>query len=206
MVDDDQDEVKLVSIEDEGYPPLLREVVGAPVLLYVKGEVTTLSLPVMAVVGTRRMSREGERKTEAVVKKILSEGMGVVSGLAYGVDAKAHQVCLEEGGKTVAVMAHGLDMVYPEKNKGLAEKIIESGGVLASELPLGVGPERYYFPMRNRLIVGMSLGLVVVECEENSGSMTSVNHAAEMGRTVFAVPGSPGTDLLLAEGVNEMMI
>lgn len=189
-----------VGIEDRQYPSLLKEMLGAPRQLYVRGNVDVLGLPMMAVVGSRRMSRKGGENTKLVVEGLVGQGYVIVSGLAKGVDTIAHQTALECGGKTIAVLAHGLDMVYPKENETLAEEIVRSGGALISELPVAVLPDPKYFLERNRIIVGMSRGLVVVEAQLRSGSLASANTAAEMGRTVIAIPGSPGTDLLIADG------
>lgn len=189
-----------IKLADELYPELLGEIRGAPRQLYARGDIDLLKLPMMAVVGSRRMSRTGESRTRLVVEELVKEGYVVVSGLAKGIDKVAHETTLDAGGRTVAVLAHGLDIVYPAEHTALAERIVESGGLLVSELPVGVKPEAKYFLERNRIIVGMSRGLVVIEAQLRSGSLASANHAAEMGRTVLAVPGSAGTDLLILDG------
>lgn len=192
-----------IDVDSQVYPPLLLEVTNHPDRLYVKGESKVLLEKMVAVVGSRKMSVKGEEVTRRVVKQLVDMEMVVVSGLARGVDSVAHAECLRLGGRTVAVLAHGLDWVYPRENAGLAEKIVEAGGVLVSQLEEGVRPERYFFPLRNRLIVGMCLGVVVIEAEIKSGTMTTANWAAELNRKVWVVRGSPGTDLLINEGVDE---
>ena len=192
-----------IDVDSQVYPPLLLEVTNHPDRLYVKGESKVLLEKMVAVVGSRKMSIKGEEVTRRVVKQLVDMGMVVVSGLARGVDSVAHAECLRLGGRTVAVLAHGLDWVYPRENVGLAEKIVDGGGALVSQLEEGVRPERYFFPLRNRLIVGMCLGVVVIEAEIKSGTMTTANWAAELNRKVWAVRGSPGTDLLINEGVDE---
>lgn len=192
-----------IDVDSQVYPPLLLEVTNHPDRLYVKGESKVLLEKMVAVVGSRKMSDKGEEVTKRVVKKLVDMEMVVVSGLARGVDSVAHAECLRLGGRTVAVLAHGLDWVYPRENAGLAEKIVEAGGALVSQLEEGIRPERYFFPLRNRLIVGMCLGVVVIEAEIKSGTMTTANWAAELNRKVWVVRGSPGTDLLINEGVDE---
>lgn len=195
--------MRVIDVDSQVYPPLLLEVVNHPDRLYVKGESKVLLEKMVAVVGSRKMSVKGEEVTRRVVKQLVDMEMVIVSGLARGVDSVVHRECLRLGGRTVAVLAHGLDWVYPRENAGLAEKIVDSGGALVSQLEEGVRPERYFFPLRNRLIVGMCLGAVVIEAEIKSGTMTTANWAAELNRKVWAVRGSPGTDLLINEGVDE---
>lgn len=195
--------MRVVDVDSQVYPPLLLEVANHPDRLYVRGESKVLLEKMVAVVGSRKMSVKGEEVTRRVVKQLVDMEMVIVSGLARGVDSVAHAECLRLGGRTVAVLAHGLDWVYPRENAGLAEKIVERGGALVSQLEEGVRPERYFFPLRNRLIVGMCLGVVVIEAEIKSGTMTTANWAAELNRKVWAVRGSPGTDLLINEGVDE---
>ena len=195
--------MRVIDVDSQVYPPLLLEVTNHPDRLYVRGESKVLLEKMVAVVGSRKMSDKGEEVTKRVVKKLVDMEMVVVSGLARGVDSVAHAECLRLGGRTVAVLAHGLDWVYPRENAGLAEKIVDSDGALVSQLEEGVRPERFFFPLRNRLIVGMCLGVVVIEAEIKSGTMTTANWAAELNRKVWVVKGSPGTDLLINEGVDE---
>ncbi|OQA83021.1 MAG: hypothetical protein BWY29_00572 [Microgenomates group bacterium ADurb.Bin238] len=197
--------MRVIDVDSQVYPPLLLEVTNHPDRLYVRGESKVLLEKMVAVVGSRKMSDKGEEVTKRVVKKLVDMEMVVVSGLARGVDSVAHAECLRLGGRTVAVLAHGLDWVYPRENAGLAEKIVDGGGALVSQLEEGVRPERYFFPLRNRLIVGMCLGVVVIEAEIKSGTMTTANWAAELNRKVWVVRGSPGTDLLINEGVDEWL-
>ena len=197
--------MRVIDVDSQVYPPLLLEVTNHPDRLYVRGESKVLLEKMVAVVGSRKMSVKGEEVTRRVVKQLVDMEMVVVSGLARGVDSVAHAECLRLGGRTVAVLAHGLDWVYPRENAGLAEKIVERGGALVSQLEEGVRPERYFFPLRNRLIVGMCLGVVVIEAEIKSGTMTTANWAAELNRKVWVVRGSPGTDLLINEGVDEWL-
>ena len=197
--------MRVIDVDSQVYPPLLLEVTNHPDRLYVRGESKVMLEKMVAVVGSRKMSDKGEEVTKRVVKKLVDMEMVVVSGLARGVDSVAHAECLRLGGRTVAVLAHGLDWVYPRENAGLAEKIVDGGGALVSQLEEGVRPERYFFPLRNRLIVGMCLGVVVIEAEIKSGTMTTANWAAELNRKVWVVRGSSGTDLLINEGVDEWL-
>ncbi len=197
--------MRVIDVDSQVYPPLLLEVTNHPDRLYVRGESKVLLEKMVAVVGSRKMSDKGEEVTKRVVKKLVDMEMVVVSGLARGVDSVAHAECLRLGGRTVAVLAHGLDWVYPRENAGLAEKIVDGGGALVSQLEEGIRPERYFFPLRNRLIVGMCLGVVVIEAEIKSGTMTTANWAAELNRKVWVVRGSSGTDLLINEGVDEWL-
>lgn len=192
--------VSLVPFWSEEYPISLREIDGKPLLLYVIGDINLLKLPMMAVVGSREPSARAPKTTSTIVEVVLGQGLVVVSGLARGVDTLAHRHTIDSGGKTIAVLAHGLDHIYPPENKGLADEIIKTGGAIVSEMPWKVKIEKKYFLSRNRIIVGMSQGLVVVEAGLRSGSIASANHAAEMGREVFAVAGTPGCDALIEDG------
>lgn len=192
--------IYLVPFWSDDYPVSLKEVDGRPLLLYVKGDLSVLRRPMMAVVGSRRVSPEAKKKTFEVVDEIIKQELVVVSGLAKGIDTLAHRRTLIQGGKTVAVLAHGLDHVYPAENTELAEEIVKSGGAIVSEMPWEAKIEKKYFLARNRIVVGMSQGVVVVEAGERSGSLASANWAAEMGREVFAIPGTPGCDALIEDG------
>lgn len=195
--------MKEIDVDSQVYPPLLLEVADRPERLYVKGESEVLLEKMVAVVGSRKMSARGEAVTKRVIKQLVEMEMVIVSGLARGVDSVSHRECLRLGGRTVAVLAHGLDWIYPRENVGLAERITREGGALVSQLEEGVRPERYFFPLRNRLMMGMCLGVVVIEAEIKSGTMTTANWAAELNRKVWAVKGSSGTNLLINEGVDE---
>jgi DNA processing protein len=191
-------EVWKVEKDDRNFPPLLRELeIG---YLYGLGDREILTEKMMLVVGSRKMSRRGEMMTKMVVKEVVGKGYVVLSGLARGIDSVAHQECLRCGGKTMAVLGHGLDMVYPPENEGLFKEIIEGGGVVLSPFEVGVKPEPKHFPWRNRIMVGMSVGVVVVEAGMRSGTLTTANWAAEIGRELLVVPGSVGGDYLIKEG------
>jgi DNA processing protein len=178
-------------LDDGAYPALLREIADPPLTLYVKGDwAACLDSPCVAVVGSRRASTYGQNVAVMLARDLASRGVCVVSGLARGVDAAAHRGALEAGGRTVAVLGTGLDEVYPRDHKKLAEEILAKGGALVSQFPLGTPPIPENFPYRNRIISGLSLGTVLVEAAENSGSLITARLAMEQNREVFAVPGN----------------
>ncbi|MCS6885500.1 MAG: DNA-processing protein DprA [Acidobacteriota bacterium] len=188
-------QARLVTVYDEDYPQLLREIVDPPPLLYCLGNLAALKHPSVAIVGSRRASFYGRHAAEILSFELASYGVTVVSGLARGIDEMAHTAALEAGGQTVAVLGSGLDCIYPKENAGLAERIACQGALL-TELPLGTPPLAQNFPYRNRIISGISLGVVVVEAAERSGSLITARLATEQNREVFAVPGqitSPGS-------------
>ncbi|MBD0371145.1 MAG: DNA-protecting protein DprA [Pyrinomonadaceae bacterium] len=181
----------LLLLDDGVYPQLLREIFDPPITLYVKGEwAICLEQPCVAIVGSRRSSTYGQNSASMLARDLASRGITIISGLARGIDAAAHRGALEAGGRTVAVMGTGLDEVYPRDHRKLAEEILEKGGALLSEFPLETPPARQNFPYRNRVISGLSLGVLVVEAAENSGSLITARLALEQGREVFAVPGN----------------
>jgi DNA processing protein len=178
-------------LDDGTYPALLREIADPPLTLYVKGEwAACFESPCVAVVGSRRASTYGQNVAVMLARDLAGRGVCVVSGLARGVDAAAHRGALEAGGRTVAVLGTGVDEVYPRDHKKLAEEILAKGGALVSQFPLGTPPIPENFPYRNRIISGLSLGTVLVEAAENSGSLITARLAMEQNREVFAVPGN----------------
>lgn len=182
-------ELELLPINAEAYPGLLREIVDPPALLYVRGDVALLNTPQLAMVGSRRCSRQGEENALQFGRQLAAGGFTVTSGLALGVDAASHRGALEGGGNTIAVLGTGIDVIYPRRNASLHQRIIEKGA-LVSEFVLGAGPRPGNFPVRNRIVSGMSLGVLVVEGAPQSGSLVTARCALEQGREVFAVPGS----------------
>jgi len=193
-----------VGIGEPGYPPHLRLIVGAPPLLAVKGNRAAATMPAVGIVGARNASIAGMKFTGQIAREIGRAGYCIVSGLARGIDTAAHRASLDTG--TVAAMAGGLDKPYPPENIGLLNELTAGQGLAVSEMPFGWEPRARDFPRRNRLIAGMSLGLVVVEAATRSGSLITARNAADFGRLVFAVPGSPldprceGTNGLLKDG------
>jgi len=171
------------------YPLLLNQIPGPPDRLYVDGRVDALHLPALAIVGSRNPTRQGRQTAYEFARHLGSAGFCIVSGLAQGIDAAAHEGALDGGATTVAFLGHGVDTVYPESNRKLAERIV-AGGALVSEFPLGTKPRREHFPQRNRLISGLSLGTIVVEAARRSGSLITARLASDQGREVFAIPGS----------------
>ncbi|MGE0499920.1 MAG: DNA-processing protein DprA [Rhizobiaceae bacterium] len=196
--------VQFVAIGEASYPPYLRRMPHPPPLLAVKGETSVFALPPVAMVGARNASLAGIRMARNLAAEIGRAGHAVVSGLARGIDTAVHEGSLATG--TIAVFAGGLDQPFPAENVALAEEISAKGGALVSEMPFGWEPRAKDFPRRNRIIAGLSLGLVVVEAAQRSGSLISARLAGEMGRLVFAVPGSPldpraaGANSLLKQG------
>jgi DNA processing protein len=184
--------VELLTWDDARYPPLLREIADPPCALYLRGTLETRDRTAVAVVGTRYPSAYGRQVAETLSRKLAEAGITIVSGLARGIDTRAHRGALEGGGRTACVLGSALDRIYPAENARLAEEIASHGAVL-SEYPMGTGPDGWHFPARNRIVSGLSLGTVVVEGEESertrSGALITADFALEQGREVFAVPG-----------------
>lgn len=199
--------IKVVSVVDRDYPANLRQVLDAPPVLYFKGTLKVEDDLAIGVVGTRYPTVYGKQVTESLVSDLVAHGLTIVSGLARGIDSIAHRAALDAGGRTIAVLGNGVDLIYPPENKSLAERII-GNGALVSEFPLGFPSVPANFPARNRIISGLSLGILVTEAAIDSGSLITAGCAAEQGREVFAVPGaitnkmSGGTTKLIKEGVN----
>ena len=197
--------VQPLTWHDSAYPRLLAESFDRPPVLYVRGTIEDADSTALAVVGTRKMSAYGRQATEQITSYLVRSGITIVSGLAQGVDACAHTAALREGGRTIAVMASGVDIIYPAANSGLARRIVENGALL-SEHPLGTRPQRDLFPRRNRIIAALSLGVIVTEAPERSGALLTADLAADDNRDVFAVPGSiyapgcVGTNRLIQKG------
>ncbi|HEX8557186.1 MAG TPA: DNA-processing protein DprA [Pyrinomonadaceae bacterium] len=182
---------EVLALDDGAYPQLLREIADPPVTLYVRGAWREcLEAPCAGVVGSRRCSAYGQNVAQSLARELAARGVTIVSGLARGIDAAAHRGALEAGGRTAAVLGTGLDEVYPRDHRRLAEEILGRGGALVTQFPLGTPPVAENFPYRNRIISGLSLGVVVVEASENSGSLITARLALEQGREVFAVPGN----------------
>lgn len=197
---------KLVKWTDPDYPPNLRHIADPPPFLYVRGTLTPDDNKCVAIVGARAASDAGKHMARRLGLELAAKGLTVVSGLARGVDSEAHLGALDGSGRTIAVMGCGIDVIYPAENRKLAESIIESGGALITELPVGTPPAAENFPGRNRILSGLCLGVVIVEAAEKSGSLITARMALEQDRQVFAVPGSPltnkarGSNRLLKEG------
>lgn len=198
--------LSVVDCEDPDYPSLLREIYDPPLVLYYRGDLSAARRRGVAVVGSRHTSRYGEDCAKKLAYQLAYAGLTIHSGLARGIDTFAHQGALAAKGRTTAVLGCSLDHIYPPENRALADKIAEEGGVLISEFPLGTPPDRQTFPMRNRIVSGLSHGLLVVEAGESSGALITARMALDQGRSIFAVPGridSPharGCHRLIKEG------
>ncbi|MEP6569456.1 MAG: DNA-processing protein DprA [Acidobacteriota bacterium] len=181
----------ILILDDGVYPPLLRETYDPPIVLYVQGAWSEcLEQPCIAIVGSRRCSTYGQNAASMLARDLAQRGVTIVSGFARGIDAAAHRGAIEGGGRTVAVIGTGLDQVYPRDHKKLAEEVLQARGAIVSQFPLTTPPVSENFPYRNRIISGLSLGVIVVEAAENSGSLITARLAIEQNREVFAVPGN----------------
>lgn len=176
-------------LDDENYPENLKKIDNPPFILYVKGAIKPEDELSIAVVGTRKMTGYGGQVTESLVTELVGAKMTIVSGLARGIDSMAHKAALKAEGRTIGVLACGLDIVYPPENVSLVKEIIDDNGAVISEFPLGMQPMPGSFPARNRIISGLALGTVVIEAPQRSGALITARHAAEQGREVFAIPG-----------------
>jgi DNA processing protein len=184
-----QDGHALIPFDDERYPSLLTEIPTAPAVLFTKGNIDALWQPQLAIVGSRNPTAGGIANARDFAGTLARQGFTINSGLAAGIDATAHQAALDAGAMTVAVLGSGLDTIYPASNRSLARDISQQG-ILVSEFPPGTGAKKEHFPSRNRIISGLSLGVLVIEAALNSGSLITARLAAEQGREVFALPGS----------------
>ncbi|MDP9050825.1 MAG: DNA-processing protein DprA [Acidobacteriota bacterium] len=176
--------------EDAAYPERLLEIYDPPAVLWIRGDATLLARPGIAVVGTRQPSPYGTGMAEMLSRDLANRRLVIISGMARGVDTAAHKGALDAGGKTIAVWGTGIDVVYPKENKKLAERVVDSGGAIVSEFPLGTFPAPQNFPLRNRILSGMSVGVLVVEAAEYSGTRITARCAMEQNRDVYAVPGN----------------
>lgn len=189
--------IKIVTFNNKNYPSRLKEIESPPAVLYFKGKgINKIHRKALGCVGTRNITKFGINAINKLVPNLVEEGFTIVSGLAEGVDSLSHRVCLNNNGNTIAVLAHGLDTIYPKSNTELANKIIESGGVLISEYPIGTKADKFRFVQRNRLISGLSEGIIVFECSEHSGTMHTVRFAQQQDRKVFCPqPSSVTSDM-----------
>ncbi len=182
-------ECEIITWADDEYPPLLKQIADPPLLLYLRGDSKALSRHALAMVGTRRPSPYGLQVARRLAKDLAERQLVIISGLARGIDSAAHHGALDAQGVTVAVQGRGMDDIYPAENRKLADRILKTGAII-SEFPLGTGPTPENFPIRNRIISGLSLGVMVVEASEYSGSLITARLATEQNREVFAVPGN----------------
>lgn len=223
----EKNDIDIISIKDNFYPKILKEIYDPPISLYIKGNKEILNNKSIAIVGCREATGYGKKSAKYFSYNLSREGVNIISGLAKGIDSYAHigAVCAQDEknkeadilkidiqgdnikyGKTIAVVGNGLDIVYPQENKFLFDKIIETGGAIISEYPLGTKPDKMNFPARNRIVSGMCKGIIVIEAKEKSGTLITVDFALEQGRDVYVVPGninsinSVGTNELIKQG------
>lgn len=200
----------IITLADDTYPSLLRQIAEAPAVLYVRGTLEAADTQALSIVGTRKATAYGREAAHELARQLAHSGITIISGLAHGVDSAAHAGALAGGGRTLAVLGCGIDRVYPSDNRALAENIVQHGALI-SEFPVGAPPDGRNFPRRNRIISGMALGVLVVEAPENSGALITAAVAAEQGREVFAVPGnifnpsSRGSNRLIQDGAKLVM-
>lgn len=201
-----QNNIKMMNIFDEKYPQKLKNIYDPPLVLYVKGNENILNEFGIGIIGCRMCTKYGETVSKKFARELQKYNVNIISGLARGIDSYAHIGCLEGKGKTIAVVGTGLDIVYPKENETLEKTIIENGGAIISEYIIGTKPEKENFPARNRIISGLSDGILVVEAKERSGTFITVDFALEQGKNVFAIPGnilsatSKGTNELIKQG------
>jgi len=208
----DQHGVQVLTWNDVDYPKLLLELSAPPPVLYLRGELLPDDEWAVAIVGTRKMTSYGRRVTEMLAHGLVEAGLTIISGLALGVDGVAHHTALQAGGRTIGVLANGIEHTYPARHRKMAESIISQGqGALISDYPIGTRPEARNFPPRNRIISGLSLGVIIVEAPERSGALITARFAIEQNREVMAVPGSilsrtsKGPNQLIAQGATPVL-
>lgn len=199
--------VKILFIGDREFPEKLKSISYSPLFLYIKGNLKQ-DKNLIAIIGSRKPTSYGKEVAYQFSKKLAEHGVGIVSGLARGIDSISHKGALDGNGYTIGILGSGIDVIYPAENRELFERIINNGGAIVSEFPLGTRPRKENFPMRNRIISGISEGVVVIEAGKRSGTLITAKWALEQGREVFAIPGnvfssqSEGTHLLIKEGAN----
>lgn len=195
--------VSILLPSDSGYPPLLKYIHSYPAVLYVKGKLLPQDILAFAIVGSRRASDAGRRRTNTIAYELAEAGLTIVSGLAWGIDAAAHKGALKyKNGRTIAVMGNGLQFIYPREHAQLADQIVKRGAIV-TELFYNVSPQGRNFPPRNRIISGLSLGVLIAEAPEHSGALITANYALEQGKDIFALPGSVDEDT--ARGCNKLI-
>lgn len=203
-----KENIQVITIQDPNYPKLLKETHHAPFILYYKGNLQQLNKQAIAIVGSRRATQYGRQVVEKLTEELLLQDLLIVSGLALGIDSLAHITCVNNRKPTAAVLGSGLDNqnLYPATNRALANGILANDGIIISEFPIGTMPLKHHFPLRNRIISGLSLGTIVIEAGESSGALITAKYALEQNREVFAVPGnitnpmSIGTNNIIKQG------
>lgn len=202
----EKNKIDIITIKDKEYPNILKEIEDFPLMLYIKGNKNILNNKNIAIIGCRECTEYGRKAAVYFSYNLAKENITIVSGLAKGIDTYSHIGALKAGGKTIAVLGNGLDIIYPKQNEKIYEKIVKFGGAIITEYPLGTKPEKNNFPERNRIISGMSKGVLIIEAKEKSGTIITADFALDQGRDVFAVPGninsvnSVGTNRLIKEG------
>ena len=198
--------IKILTINDKYYPEKLKRIYDPPVVLFYKGDISIVNNPSIAIIGCRDCSNYGVKLAEMFSNTLSMHNINIVSGLARGIDAHSHIGCLKGNGKTIAIIGNGIDNIYPKENRELANKIIEKNGLILSEYVIGTKPVKKNFPARNRIISGISEGILVIEAKLKSGTLITVDFGLEQGKSIYAIPGnitsnnSEGTNELLKQG------
>ncbi|MBI5404797.1 MAG: DNA-protecting protein DprA [Candidatus Kerfeldbacteria bacterium] len=198
-----RDDITIIGLDDPAYPLLLRETSSPPLVLFLRGPTDLLQCRGLTVVGTRAATRYGLQATRLLVEPLARKGINIISGLAFGIDAAAHESALAVQGPTLAVLGSGVDQITPVSNAGLGQRILDQGGAIVSEYPPGTAVQRHHFPQRNRILAGLAKATLVIEAGPKSGALITAKMAAEEGREVFAVPGPIGQETSL--GTNELI-
>ena len=198
-----KNKIHILTIKNNKYPQMLKNIYDYPVVLYVKGNINILNDLYIAIIGTRIASIYGKNIAEKLAYELSLKNINIISGMAKGIDTYAHLGCIKAKGKTIAVLGSGLDNIYPAENKKLYEEIIKTGGAVISEFLVGTKPLATNFPRRNRIISGISNGVIVVEAKKRSGTFITVDYALEQGKEIYAVPGNITS--LNSEGTNELI-
>lgn len=196
-------QIDILLKKDKEYPETLKQIYDPPSLLYIKGNKNITQEPMIAMVGCRDCSEYGRRIAEKIAFDLAQRKIGVISGMAKGIDAYSHLGCLKGKGNTIAVLGSGIDRIYPKENMKLYDSILKNGGTILSEYIIGTPPHKMHFPARNRIVSGISNGVIVVEAKEKSGTLITVDFALEQGKEVFVVPGN--IDVETSRGTNELL-
>ncbi len=200
--------IGIITIKDKDYPKDLLHIYDAPAILYYKGDKELLHTNMIAIIGCRDCSLYGKEVSIKFSQELAKKGITIISGMAKGIDSYSHIGCIKAGGKTIAVLGSGIDIIYPKENRLLYDKILSTGGLILSEYVIGTKPSKLNFPARNRIISGLSKGLIVVEAKEKSGTLNTVDFALEQGKEIFVIPGnitsnnSASTNELIKQGAN----
>jgi len=199
-------QVQIIPYYDLAYPPKLKDLIDPPEILYCRGEITSLQKTSLSIIGTRGYSYYGRQVSELLIPDLIKSGVTIVSGLALGIDALAHEITLKNNGIGIAILGSGIDLIAPVSNSRIADDLIAHKGCIVSEFPIGTLPSHYTFPQRNRIIAALSVGTLIIEAGEKSGSLMTAEFALDLGRDVFAIPGSIlsstslGTNRLIGNG------